>query len=962
MSSTYKVIDSSITPINLGLVQGSRLIQGGIGTNDRNLFAFDLAGTAGKSDQIQLSFDHNSGAGDLDLYLYQVGNSQPIRQSTTAKNTEFIDLSGLGAGSYIVEVSGYRNSSGNYSLSLTTPQVTYSADASEAVGNNSFTTAETLDVTKTRFNRSIDTADDQDYYKFDLRTPGLASNFFSIQFEETQGNLELSLYDANKNLIKLPAQQSTGVAGNVQISLAGLPAGVYYAKVNGINGAKNNYTLTLDLPRPTPDAWTVMTYITASDLEQFAPKNLEQMEVMTSKVPNSVNFSALWDQSSAKSVVKNGKSRLLLRYPTPGEAAWGDTGQAFLRPDLQGRKAYLELGQDPATDPQKIRIASPFERIGEQKTGNATALENYLAWATQNAPATRNALVMWNHGGGPFGFNFDDADGEPESNMTTKKLVTALESARSRGTNIDLLAFDECLMASVEVAYELRKVTPLLVASEEVIPGDGYNYQNAFSALQNSPETVSPTDLASSLVESYNDKYKNDENGQNTLSVTRTDKLNQLAADIRQFTTATEQATEQDWQLMRAAQKTIQPYSDSLFDLGKFAINLRRQSGLSDPIRFAAREIKRALNQTVIAQTEASKAKTTGLSIFLPTTQQSYEDQMNDYAQQHAEFFKATGWVRFLKQFSDHALAGDSDSDITVRRQSNSEQIINNDQSGKAASIEEGISYNNLKLARGTSSWFTFETSRTTETEQGRVTVKLGRPNRPVIVKLYASEGGNLLVTKRGRGTVQIKYANTSATPYWVEVTQRKFRNSNYQLIAEPLGSQANTPTPRSRNLLTNNQSKPSLELTPFGTQQVTTATTKSNRNNSEKYTLGLYKVEDNHGGVRDLVTGKILYPSDAGYAEAAMQSNKGLQLALNSSEYEDFASLRDVQFAPFVATDGTQAITNLTTYFAYQGANSDRKTHLQALGNQVWGFEANPGGQDVNFNDIVFRVNPGKS
>ncbi|MFM6280406.1 MAG: clostripain-related cysteine peptidase, partial [Dolichospermum sp.] len=147
-----------------------------------------------------------------------------------------------------------------------------------------------------------------------------------------------------------------------------------------------------------------------------------------------------------------------------------DTGRAIIRPDTN-----------------RNTVVTPFERIGEQNTGNPNTLVNFVQWATTNAPANNYALVMWDHGGGFYGFNYDDSDGTTSDNLTTNELATALNTLKSAGINISVLAFDACLMAMAEVGFALKDYARVFVASEEVVGGDGYDYTTAFNALLTNP-------------------------------------------------------------------------------------------------------------------------------------------------------------------------------------------------------------------------------------------------------------------------------------------------------------------------------------------------------------------------------------------------------------------------------------------------------------------------------------------
>ncbi len=49
--------------------------------------------------------------------------------------------------------------------------------------------------------------------------------------------------------------------------------------------------------------------------------------------------------------------------------------------------------------------------------------------------------------------------------------------------------------------------------------------------------------------------------------------------------------------------------------------------------------------------------------------------------------------------------------------------------------------------------------------------------------------------------------------------------------------------------------------------------------------------------------------------------------------------------------------MSNVPTYFAYLGANSDRAEHIRLLGDNIWGFEDLPNSGDRDFNDVVIKV-----
>ena len=73
------------------------------------------------------------------------------------------------------------------------------------------------------------------------------------------------------------------------------------------------------------------------------------------------------------------------------------------------------------------------------------------------------------------------------------------------GKKFDIVAFDACLLASLEMAYTLSSCADYLVASEETIPGDGYQY--AYILNQFTTKTFDPLSFAQLMVSTYKQEY-----------------------------------------------------------------------------------------------------------------------------------------------------------------------------------------------------------------------------------------------------------------------------------------------------------------------------------------------------------------------------------------------------------------------------------------------------------------------
>ncbi|MFM6217212.1 MAG: pre-peptidase C-terminal domain-containing protein [Dolichospermum sp.] len=735
------------TAYDLRTVDGTRTLNNlSIHTDtDQDWFKFTTLRPGQAANKVRIDFSHDQG--DIDLVLYNQ-SGQEIGRSDGTEDFEEISLNGLAAGTYTVKVYGYNGAlNPQYNLSVIAPDTSVAADNLEP--NNSFATATNLNLVDgvTNIAATIHSSD-VDYFKFTTTAIGTNSNSISLQFENSLGDLQLKLYREQSGSQVL-VSSSVGTTNNESLSLNGLAAGTYYAHVYGNGTATNSYQLNIDAPTQgnqpnNRNDWTVMAYITASDLDRYAFQDVNEMEVAASRLPSTVNFAALWDQSSQRTT-----------YATGGSAAWGDTGRAIIRPDTNTNT-----------------VVTPFERIGEQNTGNPNTLVNFVQWATTNAPANNYALVMWDHGSGVYGFNYDDSDGTTSDNLTTNELATALNTLKSAGINISVLAFDACLMAMAEVGFALKDYARVFVASEEVVGGDGYDYTTAFNTLFTNPSQVTAQSLASGLVTSFQNQYQGSGGGADTLSATDTTQFNAFTTALRNFTTSVStSATASDWTKLQAARNSAHGFADEDFrDLGQYMGAIANNSGITQVIRTNAQLVITALNNLVIADT-TDQFDTQGLSIYLPAPGSSLD---SSYLNGYQSFFTATGWKDYLQSFTTRT-GGRSGSapDWSL------DWSESNDLAATAYNLRtligDGHTFNRLNIHQaGDQDWFRFTINQTGATGD-RVKVNYSPINgQGLSLSLrYTNANGQQqqLTSNTGSGQEIVSLTGLAAGEYLIKVT-----------------------------------------------------------------------------------------------------------------------------------------------------------------------------------------------
>lgn len=152
-------------------------------------------------------------------------------------------------------------------------------------------------------------------------------------------------------------------------------------------------------------------------------------------------------------------------------------------------------------------------------SGDVSTLEEALEWACVDYPSDHMAVVLWDHGAGPLnrakmkiemlsapkGVCYDY---DTNNYLTDRDCLQAFSWARDTlrgGKKFDIIAFDACLMASLEMAYTLASCADYMVASEETIPGNGYQY--AYLLNQFITKSLDPLSFAKLMVSSYNQEY-----------------------------------------------------------------------------------------------------------------------------------------------------------------------------------------------------------------------------------------------------------------------------------------------------------------------------------------------------------------------------------------------------------------------------------------------------------------------
>jgi hypothetical protein len=228
-------------------------------------------------------------------------------------------------------------------------------------------------------------------------------------------------------------------------------------------------------PRAIPaKKWTVMMYLNgANSLQTPIFRNMFEICTLGGSDDN-INFVIMY----------KGK-RLMGGAAIRGRLLAADANQS------------LELERAPSDDDTNI---------GQQDMGNPFVLQGFVNWAKSNYPADHYFLILSGHGDGWKGYGPDETVPDSHNNYGDWLYMGELSTALA-GQHFDVIAFDACLMAGIEVADQVRDFTDYVLASEEVVPGRGYPY-NTFSVALKSNPGMTGLDLGSKIVQLYAARYQ----------------------------------------------------------------------------------------------------------------------------------------------------------------------------------------------------------------------------------------------------------------------------------------------------------------------------------------------------------------------------------------------------------------------------------------------------------------------
>ncbi len=179
-----------------------------------------------------------------------------------------------------------------------------------------------------------------------------------------------------------------------------------------------------------------------------------------------------------------------------------------------------------------------IEQLDVDNMGETSVFVDFMKFAQENYPADNTMLNFWNHGGGSLtGAAFDELHNN--DSLTLDELYAGLNELYGEGNTedypLDIVGFDTCLMATLETANVFSPYANYLVASQELEPGNGWEYSGIMQAFVDDP-SISPLDLGKTICDTF---YAGCEavgtESDVTLSVTNLSKIPALLQEYEEY-------------------------------------------------------------------------------------------------------------------------------------------------------------------------------------------------------------------------------------------------------------------------------------------------------------------------------------------------------------------------------------------------------------------------------------------
>ena len=323
----------------------------------------------------------------------------------------------------------------------------------------------------------------------------------------------------------------------------------------------------------------------------------------------------------------------------------------------------VEAGMEPTPD-------HAVADLGETNMGDPATLTEFLSWGIETYPARRYAIILWDHGASWLGIASDDTDNDV---LNLPEISSAFQNALSRTQigGFELIGFDACLMAQIDVLQTVAPYGRVAVASAELEPNSGWAWDAWLEQLVANPDQDGFA-IAPVIVQTYMDSFKGSRADEVTLSAFDLSQVNNIVNGIDTLAQTLQREVQQSYNAIGQARSFTNVYAPAYsedfnaIDLPHF-LTLLPQQRASSTIVDRANQLLQTIEQARIAHGAGRYHRESGgLSIYFPQLAELYAEMY----ERASPLPRATAWEEFLRAYHQ---AGS----VAVQRPTISNLVIN---------------------------------------------------------------------------------------------------------------------------------------------------------------------------------------------------------------------------------------------------------------------------------------------
>lgn len=292
--------------------------------------------------------------------------------------------------------------------------------------------------------------------------------------------------------------------------------------------------------------------------------------------------------------------------------------------------------------------------------GDTKGLTTFIEYLNDLPRSDRNIFIFWDHGASLAGLCFDENYNWDQ--LTMQEITDTMEKS---SITWDLIGMDACLMGSLEVMQAISPFAHLLLVSEEVEPGHGWDYEIPLRVLSNTP-SITIEEWGKLVIDSYMDN-PNHEPMKKTLSLINMTSLPELEGELSLLGSFLRDQMKQKpiyegigTSFYNAQRFGYDPRKDTevSVDLGDLSKNLGMyvtdSAGLTDGVIHA-------MNASVLYQrNDGSRPKSTGLSTISPRNR-----HVEEISEQFGFNQSNATWLSFIQDYLTYISSDSSKPVIT---------------------------------------------------------------------------------------------------------------------------------------------------------------------------------------------------------------------------------------------------------------------------------------------------------